>query len=442
MKISKKKLIGWGLAAFVGISVIADGTYVSEEGRWYAVQNNLLGKVTTVDTPGFKFKMPFFNRIADYKDYLTIDFGDDSTSGSYDGPCVNVKFADTYTSCIPVTVRYKTTSNLQIHSDFRSNGNLISTLLVKNARAAMIATAEQFTAEEYYQGGHSSFSAAYEDQLAGGLYKTERKLVEVIDTDIELAEVEGSGEGTEKKARMVWKTVPLRDDNGSTLRRDNALDAYGITVSQVTIGKALPAENLAEMLKEKQRLVADRITTVQKQQNAIAEAKTKKLEFDIQIQAARQKALMEKDKQTINAQRVAEVEKINAQREKDVAVIERTKALEIAEANEGIEKANAIAAQHMADAIRFQGLAEAEVTDAKMKALENNKEVVQAQYDRDIKLKLAESLKEFTIEMPEVLIVSGEGNGQAVNSFDQVMNSLGVSSLQGLVDAQKKRNKK
>lgn len=84
------------------------------------------------------------------------------------------------------------------------------------------------------------------------------------------------------KKQLVWKNVVLTDKNGQVLRSENPLADFGITVSQVTINKPLPEERLFKLLEDKKALVAKRITTIQEQETAKAQAKTEQLKKEIE----------------------------------------------------------------------------------------------------------------------------------------------------------------
>lgn len=431
-----KKTIGIGVAALFAFIFVMDGFYIREEGRWYAVQNSmpLVSGITITDDIGMDGKAPFFNTIKTYNDFTTLVYGDASVSASSVKECISVKFADTYRACIPVTFRFETKSNGKIHSDFRSHERLVDLLLTKTARSVTVATAEQFTGEEFFQGGLNNFRNALEDQLTNGLQRTERKKVE-IEEIVEGAAGEEGGTRVEKK--LVFKTVPLRDANGDFIRIANPLDPYNISIVQVTMGEAKPEDQLETMLTTKKRLVGERIAAVQEQATAKAQAVTAKLKKDIEIERAKQDAIMIKEREEINAERVAEVARINEQREKDIAVIQKEKQLAIAIADKDIQIAAAEAAKAQGEAIKFKGFAEAAVLDAHYKALGKNSEIVLAEYNKEVQLAIATALPDTDITMPTYLTVGGEGN-QSTNSVDQTIDLVKLNAAKNLLAAKKK----
>ena len=77
--------------------------------------------------------------------------------------------------------------------------------------------------------------------------------------------------------QLVWKTVPLMNENGTPQRAENPLGQYGITATQVLIGDPRPEDNLDRLLMDKKRLVAERIKTVQEQETSKAQARTEQV---------------------------------------------------------------------------------------------------------------------------------------------------------------------
>merc|ERR1719258_796475 len=326
---------------------------------------------------------------------------------------------------IPVTFRFKLPSNKdgirKMHREFRSEENLVASLLMRNAANVTVITATQYTGEEFFQGGLNQFKTQLADQLQNGIYLTERKQVEIEQTD--LAPV-GSDQGDEKAPKLVkakqlvWKTVPLYDEKGHLQRSENPLAQYGIDVTQVLIGDPRPEENLDRLLMDKKRLVAERIKTVQEQETSKAQAKTEQLKKEIQRTKEVQDAQRQKELVVISSQREVEVAKQVAEREtteqrklQDIAVIKKEKELAMARSELDIQKANAMASQHQAQAITAKGKAEADVLAAMYKAKAANKDIFLAETQRDIANTMYANLKDFRIEMPQNVIVGGDGGG-------------------------------
>merc|ERR1719248_75557 len=350
---------------------------------------------------------------------------------------------------IPVTFRFKLPTNAdgvrKMHREFRSENNLVQSLLMRNASNVTVITATQYTGEEFFQGGLNQFKTQLSDQLQNGIYLTERKQVEVEQTDLAPVgadqEPTASGRGPKlvRAKQLVWKTVPLLEPNGTPQRAENPLSQYGIDVTQVFIGDPRPEDNLDRLLLDKKRLVAERIKTVQEQETSKAQARTEQLKKEIQRTKEVQDAQRQKELVVISSQREVEVAKQVAEREtieqkklQALAVIQKDKELAIARAELDIQRANAQAAQHAAQAIAAKGKAEAEVLSAHYKAKAQNKDIFIAETQRDIAQTLYGNLKDIKVEMPQNVIVGGgDGKGSGAGKLPSNIDVITAFSALG-----------
>ena len=78
---------------------------------------------------------------------------------------MTARFADTYVGMIPVTFRFKLPTHVdgvrKLHREFRSENNLVQSLLMRNASNVTVITATQYTGEEFFQGGLNQFKTQY-----------------------------------------------------------------------------------------------------------------------------------------------------------------------------------------------------------------------------------------------------------------------------------------
>merc|ERR1719409_152206 len=411
-------------AAAVGgcaLYLAKNSVLMTDAGVTYVVQNQLTGELDVYTEPGLHRRVPFFSSVTPYKQVITATFEADQA--------VTARFADTYVGMIPVTFRFKLPTNKdgirKMHREFRSEDNLVASLLMRNAANVTVITATQYTGEEFFQGGLNQFKTQLADQLQNGIYLTERKQVEIEQTDLaavgsDSSDVPGErrGEKLVRSKQLVWKTVPITDSKGVPRRAENPLHQYGIDVTQVLISDPRPEDNLNRLLMDKKRLVAERIKTVQEQETSKAQARTEQLKREIQRTKEVQDAQREKELRVINGQREAEVAKQVAEREtveqrklQDLAVIQKDKELAVSRAELDIQKANASAATYAAQAIAAKGKAEADVLAAMYKAKAQNKEIFLAETQRDIAQTMYSNLKDFKVEMPQNVIVGAGGSG-------------------------------
>ena len=272
---------------------------MTDAGVTYVVQNNLTGQLDVHTEPGIHYIVPFFSTVTDYKQVITSTFEADEA--------VIARFADTYVGMIPVTFRFKLPAGPEgvrkMHREFRSE---TKSLLMRNASNVTVITATQYTGEEFFQGGLNQFKTQLADQLQNGIYLTERRQVEIEQTDLApvgLASPDGPGPKLVRAKQLVWKTVPILQDNGVPQRAENPLSQYGIDVTQVLIGDPRPEPNLDRLLMDKKRLVAERIKTVQEQETSKAQANTEQLKKEIERTRAVQDAQRQKELRTIEMQR-------------------------------------------------------------------------------------------------------------------------------------------
>lgn len=430
-----------GVISLLIVLTLAFGSwFTTSEGYIYYVQNKWTGGTAVYSEPGVHLKLPFFTDVYEYKRVATIDMTNNDGQFTRNGNPITVTFADTYGGDVPATFRYRLPSDEEnfrkLHTEFRSFGNLVDTLLVNNSINVATVTATQYTGEEFIQGGVNSFKAKLEDQLRNGLYVTNRKQVEVTDSGYAAVSSENSDANkVEKQTRLVWKNVIVNDPaTGQPKRLENPLAQFGIQVSQVTIGKPMPDPKLDNLLEQKRVLVGEKIAAQQEIETNRTKAEAARQEREIEKQRAIQDAQRNKELAVIAQQQEVEVERQRALRElveqnkqKDVAVVQKQKELEIAQANRDIQEAAAAAAQFEAEAIKAKGLAEAEVDAAKLKAKQAASDIYMAEIQRDIARVMYPALKDVTIDMPDYYAAGSEG-GADMNSLE-VFTTLGAQQM-------------
>jgi hypothetical protein len=438
------KLVFLILAIFLLFSVLKQMMFQTTLGYIYVYQNILTGSLSVFTEPGVHFRTPFFSSVTEYKQVATVSFGaEDGEALTRILEPITVRFADTYTGQIPITFRFRLPTDpqkiIQTHREFRTFENLVDALLVRNARSVTVNTAAQYTGEEFFQGGLTLFKADLEDQLTNGVYVTERRQVEIDQLDIAPVGLEQEeSHKLQRSKQIVWKTVPILDQQGNRIRANNPLAPYGIEATQVTLNNPHPEEQLSRLLVDKKTLVAERIKTIQEQETAKAQAKTEQLKKEIERTKAVQDAHREKELAVIAQQREVEVAKQIAEKSlveqrklKDMAVIDREKELSISQANREIQKANSEAAAFEAQAILQKGKAENEVLAAKYAARGTYKDIFLAEIQRDIAQTLYTNLPNFKVEMPSNYVSTG--NGENKDGLKTNLDVISAFSALGLM---------
>jgi regulator of protease activity HflC (stomatin/prohibitin superfamily) len=237
--------------------ILRASIFITESSYVYVYENQLTGKINVYDSPGIHFKTPF-SPVTRYKQVWTVNFGNRFTGKQIleKGP-IQLRFADSYTANLPAIFRYKLPRNqnyiIMIHREFSRFYNLIDSLLIPISRSVTVMTATQYTGEEFFLGGLNSFRRQLLDQLQYGIYETERRQFDVEQKD--LIALGSQQESTPPKITRfkLWKTVPIKGEDGEIKRMDNLLETYGIEVIQVDLGVPVPELELERRLADRKR---------------------------------------------------------------------------------------------------------------------------------------------------------------------------------------------
>lgn len=439
----------YGLYTIAGIFILS--TVISmfntvQLGHTVVYQNAISGKKTVYHGPDFIIKPPFVATITDYKKDTTLSFapgqdGDDFTSTN---PAISIAFADTYKAHLLVNARMVLPSGdeqmLALHEAFRTYDNLVRSLYTKTMIDVAVNTATQFTAEEVFQGGLNGLKSAIEDQANDGVYVTHRMKVLAESGTTDRTDIGGkkTDSAATHKAVYVWKAVPLRDRAGKIRRTKNPLEQYGVSVTQVNLAEPIPEKLLDTLLDRKKKLVAEKIASIQEQENAKTEIETAKLKGEAARVKAEQvqlviadAAIITQKKEVKIAQQIALREIVEKQKLADLAIINKTKELQIAVANEGIEEANAKAAKHQANAIEYKGFAEANVKKAMYLAV--REDILTLEVEKATQIAKYQAMKTAQVTLPESVTIMAGGSGDA-----PTLDTLSNYAILGMKDALQK----
>lgn len=430
------KIGSYALAGGLSIIMLSSGYFKVEDGMFAVYQNTLTGSKAVVHGPQTSLRLPFFSIDTHYNYSTSLDFENSES--------INVRFADTYSSMIPMSARLEIPKNdesiFKIHASFRSYDNLVDKLYQKTLKDVAVNTATQYTGEEFFQGALNEFKIALSDQANNGIVKTKRIQIEdnsFVNSSAGIGEDKDKVELKEKK-NLVWRTIPQLDQDGKIIRVENPFEQYGVTVSQINIGNPMPENNLENLLIKKKELVAKKIEITQRQENAKAEAQTAKLEGETARIKSEQQKLLEADGEIIQQKKEVELAKLQADKEKIVkdkeaamAKIDKQKELDIANSNLNIQKANALAAEFEGKAIKEKGLAQAQVEKAMYEAKDPSLYALEKQVE--ITSNLKDAFENIKVEMPEQMIINGGGNNSTpTNSVDTVLQLLQLEKLKDI----------
>lgn len=430
------KAIISAVAALIVIMLFNASVYYMD-GTDFVREQKSDGTHEWVTQPGLHFKVPLVTRLTRYAKYYTIDMDDNSNNQADTvSHSVKIAFADTYTGIMSSSWRFALNGNPQflekVYEATRSEDVLANTTLLRYAQNLMTYTGNQFTGEDYMQGGQNDFLSRLYYQAANGLYQTQRTKKAITDesgfTSIEAQESGKSAEdndGEKTSTNYIWVVDILKDGAGNpiTNTKDNLLSRLGITIEMISLTQFKPDGDLEQFMSDKKKRIKDRSKTIEDQRNEREKAITARLTGERERIEARSEKLKLKDAAIIAEEQKVEVERQQA----ELSKVQKDKELSIARANEGIQKANLASAKYEAQAILETGLAEAEVSAAKYKALNN------PVYLRELEKAQAEALYRVlpnvpAVTMPTIMNVSADGKGGS-GSQGLAENLANMSSL-------------
>lgn len=433
----------WGKLKYVMIAVLAlmglivfSASFYYVEGGEYVREQSPSGSYEWALTQGPHFKIPFLSRIDRFSQNIIVDMvnGDDE-SANVDRDPLSVKFSDTYTGTMQTSWRFRLPADPlsleKIYQATRNQRSLSENTLLRYAQNLLTYTGNQFSGEDYMQGGQNEFLSRLYYQAEHGLYQTKR-IKRLVNSEASYVSKEEQESGKESKTaeNFMWVVEIARDSKGQpiTSNDDNAISNYGISIDMISIVDFAPDRDLNEFMNEKKARIRTRSGTIEEQRNERERAITAQLTGDRERIEARAGQLKAKDAAIIEEEKKVEV----AKQQKELATVNKQRELEIAQANKDIQEANYASAKYEALAVKEKGLAEAEVTSAKYRALNNDVYLRELEKEQAIALYSALPMIP-AITMPNIVNIgeSGKGGGELNSSLGNMsslflMNQLGA----------------
>lgn len=445
LKAAGKKGILYGAGIFTAIVIGFNSYTIVDSSESVRIQNSLTGGFAWHQTEGVKLKVPFFSRVETYNTVSTVAITDDKqlidTASAVRSPLL-VSFADNYGGHIEASWRVKLPSSDALlenfHQDVKGQTNYEGNTLLTFARDMLNLTTDQFLAQDFMQGGKGAFKQRLDDQAANGMLITKRQKVNTVGQTADQA-LSGNRSEVKTTEQFIYQVVIQTGPDGITpLRRDHSLKKYGIEITQVDLGEFVPQPDLVAYVNTIKVREKDRAGIVAEQRTERDKAVTEQLKGDRERITAKNKSLMEKDREVIEGQKHVELATIRAKREivernkvAELAIIDKTRELQVAKSNEGIQKANATAAKYEAIAIKETGFAMAAVKKADYAAID--KEILISNNNRDVALAMYGS--DMSITMPQYLNIGGEAANQT--SVEQMSTLKMMEQLRATTENQK-----
>ncbi len=368
--IRMKRVIGVivTLAFIIASFLLFDGVWENNKASNYQIkQAAVSGNLSVKNDAGVYVK--WFGDITTYRKVSSLDFEEEN---------IKVRFNDGSEAGIKgkVTFRLPTNPDLQkkLHIEYHDFDNVVKNLIKPNVEESLKQAATLMTAEESYSSGRTNFISAAEQQAKLGIFKT-------------ISKESDSEDGTVKRTIRV-----AFDSNGNPIiQKPTMLKEYGIEITQFTVSDFEFDDVVKNLIAEKKKKEQEQVVSRSEAEKAKQEAITEKERGEARIAKQRADSEVIKTAAVIEAQKKAEVAKLEAEQ-----------------------------AKYEAQKIREQGAAEAYANELKVKA--GLTPLEKAQIEKETKIGIAQALSK--VQFPSSMVISG-GSNSGTNPFDAV----GLQSL-------------
>jgi hypothetical protein len=279
-------------------------------------QAAVFGDMTVYRDPGMFPQL--FGEVFEYKKADTYFFSKHQDEGGAVDRSVAVRFNDGATAQITGNVRFELPSSdqniLEIHDKFRGYDALVFEGVQQVVAESVILTAALMTAEESYTTRRADFAELAWDQVANGVYITERYDEETIDSK--------TGEITVKSRVKIRK-----DADGSPIRKANPLQEYNVRLFQFVIKDIDYEEKVELQISAKRESLMDVVKAKANAEKAIQDRKTAEEVGKKNVAVAEYEAEVTKKRAVVKAEQIKQVAKL----EKEAAKEEKQKQIFLGE---------------------------------------------------------------------------------------------------------------
>lgn len=363
-----KQFVGiFGIIAVVVLVWLSGSLFETNKfGNYQIKQAAMTGTISVRNEPGFYWQGG--GSIVTYPVSEDVNFETEN---------LKVRFNDGSVASVVGTVKFKLPTDpekqKELHRDYGNYDNVEKNLIVRNVSEALSNTATYMVAEDSYASGRAVFSDLAMQQLKDGIFKTSTKTVEVIDTD-----------GTKfkkKEIRVVY------DENGNpVIQKPSLLKHYGIEILQFVVNDFEYDEKIKDLIARKKDAEQNKVVAMANAEKAKQDAITAEEQGKARVAEARANAEVEKITAVVEAQKKAEVAKLEAKQ-----------------------------AKFEAQKIAEKGKAEAEV--ARQKVAAGLTPLEKATLEKETAIGVAQQLA--NVKFPDTMVISGGSDGKA-NPWDAV----------------------
>lgn len=319
------KMVGLGIIAFIGLILTPMMIGINDAGHRTVIQYPS-GSLRVKFEPGVY--MQWFGKTTEYNDVVTFDYDKvlEGTS-SIEQEGVPVRYQDGGTGTIYGKARFKLPSDeesmIAIHKEFRGNDGIAYKLIKAVVEETMNHTAGFMSSEQSYAEMRGTYAEWARDQLENGKYQTVQKEITTVEAGFEFCLENHLTKEQQKECENVKRTtkvVPeIRYVDGMPAHSESDIKAYNIDVSGFQMVDWGYEQKTLQQIASKREATMAIITAKANAERAKQDAITAEQQGLANVMQARYEKEVEKEKAVVDAQRVAQVAVIEAQKLVDVA---------------------------------------------------------------------------------------------------------------------------
>lgn len=392
--ISSKLKLGLVIAVLGFVVILLTNPFAVNDQGYRSVVQGITGEEFVRFEPGLYYA-GFFSKTTQYADVVTVQVERQEKRKediSYFSLPIRCQFADgTYANQVGYSVKWKLPNSeermLAIHKDYREQNRLAASLADYSKECANYSF-QLMDSERHYSGGKSELAEAFKYQLRNGQFIIDQR--ETIRRD-----------STSGETIRAYENFRRTHEDGTFVLAKSDVQQYAIEPNFVAI------------------TLVDYESVVDEKLKAKVEQSTREAIAKQELVTAQQEALTAEMR---GRQKVAEV-KATEEAAKIEAEIR-------AQAQTAVAAEKAKQAKFEAERALAEGKAAAEVARLKVSAGLSPRE--RAQFEKETRIGVAAELSK--VQMPQIVIGGGNGNGQA-----NPMDALGVNMLMQVMDKLEKQ---
>ena len=378
-------------------------------GKYVVKQSVVSGDLEVWDTPGLKWQG--LGQLTYYDISRQLWFSA-TKDGSKLPPeldrSILTRFSDGGNARISGSIRYslpKGDKLLALHKTYRSADSIHTELIIPMVQKSVTLTGPSMTSKESAAAKRNELLAVIEDQITNGAYRTviEKRIIEDLD-------------GSKKSVDV---NVPLKDSNapnGIGRVEESPAAKYGIVFSSFAINDIIYEARVQAAIEKQYELEMEVQTAMAAARTAEQDRKTAEATGEANKTRAEWAEKTEAARQIVQAERDREMAVITANRELEVAKLQKEQADQIKQA--AILKAEGEAkAQELMAAAR-----------KKMMEADN---ALQAKLDAYVKINEAYAQAISQIKLPQVVMTS-DGSKSGSNSAMDILDMIKVKTAKDI----------